>query len=113
VSDYQKNAITLNGDVIGEVTGDRVTGDGSIAYTAQNGIQVGFGASALIRRNTVSGNDYSPASDNACGLLFYQANGVELQANRLFANEVNVCDEGRGGNRVRGSHGPRDDRVHD
>jgi len=97
VSDYQKNGITLNGTVTGTVTGNVVTGDGPVTYIAQNGIQVGFGGSAFIRDNTVSGNYYTPESDTACGLLFFEANGVKQQANRLFANEVNLCNFGRGG----------------
>jgi parallel beta-helix repeat protein len=97
VSEYQKNGITVNGTVNGTVTGNTVTGAGPITYIAQNGIQVGFGGSALIRGNIVSGNYYTPASDTACGLLFYEATGVKQQANTLFANEVNLCNFGRGG----------------
>ena len=33
----------------------------------------------------------------ACGLLFFDANGVKQKSNVLFANEKNVCDFGRGG----------------
>ena len=97
VTDYQKNGITVNGNVNGTVTGNIVTGDGPITYIAQNGIQVGFGATALIRGNTVSGNYYSPTDTVACGLLFFDAAGVKQQANSLFANEVNLCNFGRGG----------------
>jgi parallel beta helix pectate lyase-like protein len=97
VSDYQKNGITLTGKVNGTVTNNTVTGDGPIDYIAQNGIQVGFGASALVRGNSVSGNYYTPTSWTACGLLFYEATGVKQQANTLFANEVNLCNFGRGG----------------
>ena len=96
-TDYQKSGIVVNGQVSGTVTGNTVTGDGPIAYIAQNGIQFGFGASGLIRGNTVSGNDYTPSSDVACGLLFFEANGVKQQANSLFANERNLCNFGRGG----------------
>ncbi len=97
VTDYQKNGITVNGNVNGTVTGNIVTGDGPITYIAQNGIQVGFGATALIRGNTVSGNYYTPTDTVACGLLFFEATGVKQQANSLFANEVNLCNFGRGG----------------
>jgi parallel beta helix pectate lyase-like protein len=97
VSDYQKNGITVNGAVSGTITGNTVTGDGPVSYIAQNGIQVGFGGSALLRGNTVSGNYYTPESDVACGILFFEASGVKQQANTLFANEVNLCNFGRGG----------------
>jgi len=101
VTDYQKNGITVNGNVNGTVTGNTVTGDGPITYIAQNGIQVGFGGTASIRGNTVSGNYYTPESDIACGLLFFEANGVKQQANTLFANEVNLCNFGRGGGKTK------------
>jgi hypothetical protein len=97
VSNYQKNGITLTGLINGTVIGNTVTGDGPINYIAQNGIQVGYGASALVRGNSVSGNNYTPTSYTACGLLFFEAAGVKQQANSLFANEVNLCNFGRGG----------------
>lgn len=87
----------VNGQVSGTIDRNVVTGDGPITYIAQNGIQVGFGASAVIRENTVSGNDYTPATYVACGLLFYQATGVKQKSNVLFDNEKNICNFGRGG----------------
>ncbi len=97
VSDYQKNGITANGNVAATITGNTVTGDGQIDYIAQNGIQVGFGATALIRGNTVTGNWYTPESFVACGLLYFEAEGVKQQANSLDENERNLCNFGRGG----------------
>ena len=100
VSDYQKNGITANGNVAAVITGNSVTGDGQVDYIAQNGIQVGFGATALVRSNTVTGNWYTPESFVACGLLFFEAEGVKQQANALDANERNLCNFGRGGGNV-------------
>lgn len=97
VSDYQKNGITANGNVAASITGNTVTGDGPVTYIAQNGIQIGFGATALIRENIVSGNAYTPTSFVACGLLYAEAAGVRQQANDVFANERNLCNFGRGG----------------
>lgn len=97
VSDYQKNGITANGSVAATISGNVVTGDGPITYIAQNGIQVGFGATAIVNSNSVSGNNYSPTSDVACGLLLYQADGVKASANNLFANERDNCNVGKGG----------------
>ena len=77
-----------------------VTGEGEVAYIAQNGIQISFGATALVKDNTVSGNWYTPTSYTACGLLFYQAEGVKQQSNNLFANEKNLCNVSRGGGNV-------------
>lgn len=96
VSDYQKNGITANGSVAATITGNVVTGDGPVNFIAQNGIQVGFGATAVVKSNTVSGNDYT-GPDVACGILLYQADGVKASANNAFANERDICNYGRGG----------------
>jgi hypothetical protein len=50
-----------------------------------------------MRGNSVSGNNYTPAGDVACGLLFFEAGGVRQQSNALFTNERNLCNFGRGG----------------
>jgi Right handed beta helix region len=97
VAGYQKNGITANGAVAATITNNTATGDGPISYIAQNGIQVGFGATAFVRGNSASGNDYSPSSDIACGLLLYQADGVKASNNALFANERDQCNFGKGG----------------
>jgi parallel beta-helix repeat protein len=98
VSHYQKNGITVrdNGSSA-TVKNNTVTGEGQINYIAQNGIQISFGASASVTGNSVSGNWYTPAGTTACGLLFFQAGGVKQSANNVFANEMNLCNAGRGG----------------
>ena len=101
VSDYQKNGVTVNGNVAATVAGNAVTGDGIVSYIAQNGIQVGFGATALVSGNAVSGNWYTAPSGlpefDACGLLLFEASGVKQKANQYAANEKNLCNAGRGG----------------
>ena len=100
VTHYQKNGITIRDDgTTASVEDNVVTGEGPVGYIAQNGIQISYGASALVRGNTVSGNWYTPATVTACGLLFYQADGVKQQANHLFDNQTNLCNAGRGGGR--------------
>jgi hypothetical protein len=96
-TDYQKTGILANGSVAATITGNTVTGDGPITYIAQNGIQVGFGATATVKGNTASANWYTPASDLACGLLIYQADGVNASSNNFFNNERNLCNFGKGG----------------
>ncbi|HEX3283996.1 MAG TPA: hypothetical protein VHT50_04870 [Mycobacterium sp.] len=111
VFNYQKNGITVSGvddngtvrpnpTTSASVLNNVVTGEGHVSYIAQNGIQISFGASGLVRGNTVSLNWYTPAGTEACGLLLYQANGVKQQMNNLFDNEVNFCNFGRGGGHV-------------
>ena len=103
VTDYQKTGIIANGSVNATITDNVVTGAGRIAYIAQNGIQVGYGATALVRGNAVSANWYTPTDTIACGLLLFDADGVKLQMNRLFNNEVNTCKFGRGGGSIKPS----------
>ena len=100
VSGYQKTGIVANGGVDAVITRNVVTGDGPVDYIAQNGIQVGFGATALISANTVSGNDYTPTSWFACGIIIVDADGVDArpQDNLLFDNEKDLCGYRRGGN---------------
>jgi predicted extracellular nuclease len=96
VTGYQKTGILANGSVDATILNNVVTGAGPVDYIAQNGIQVAFGGTGLVRDNTVSGNSYT-GPDVACGLLFFEADGVRQQANTLFANERDVCNFGRGG----------------
>lgn len=70
VTDYQKAGIVFGElGTTGEITDSSVIGAGPTAVTAQNGIQIGYGASANITGNTISGNYYSPATYSAAGIL--------------------------------------------
>jgi hypothetical protein len=107
VSTYQKNGITVSGKAAdgvsagpktsASVLNNVVTGQGPITYIAQNGIQISYGATATVKGNTVSGNNYTPTTYVACGLLLYQAGGVNASSNILFSNERNQCNFGKGG----------------
>jgi hypothetical protein len=103
VSSYQKTGILANGSVAATITGNTVTGAGPVGYIAQNGIQVGFGATATVKNNTVSGNSYT-GPDVACGLLLFQADGVKASSNNLFNNERDVCNFGKGGGKLNPSN---------
>ena len=64
VTNYGKNGITCN--EIGTacmISGNTVTGRGPVVLgdAAQNGIQIAWGATALVQGNTVSGNNYTPS----------------------------------------------------
>jgi hypothetical protein len=97
VTDYQKTGIIANGSVAATISGNVVTGAGPVNYIAQNGIQVGFGGTADIRGNTISGNAYTPADTVACGLLVFEADGVRTSKNTQFGNERDLCNFGKGG----------------
>ncbi len=67
---YQKGGIVANGVGVQVTVNDNVvTGDGHVTFIAMNGIQIGFGASAAVMRNTVSGNSYIgyPGDGSASG----------------------------------------------
>jgi hypothetical protein len=107
VTDYQKTGILVNGSVSATIRNNLVTGAGAITYIAQNGIQVGFGATASLVDNDVSRNNYTPPKVTACGLLIYKAGGVSgatksgisyvKAENDFHNNEQNICNFGKGG----------------
>src|SRR6266699_5881535 len=70
ISAYQKGGIVANGTgVQATISDNTVTGDGHVTFTAMNGIQIGYGASASVMRNRVSGNSYIgfPGDGSASG----------------------------------------------
>lgn len=74
ITDYQKGGVVGNrtGTTI-SVLNSTVTGVGPTIQIAANGIQVGFGAKGTITNNDVSGNDYTPSTAAATGILLFQA----------------------------------------
>lgn len=101
VDHYQKTGILVTTGSSAQVLDNTVAGLGDVDYIAQNGIQISYGATATVRGNTVSGNSYTPKSYVSCGILLYQADGVKTQMNKLFDNEINFCNFGRGGGNVK------------
>ena len=98
VSNYQKGGIVVNG--VGSaaiISGNQVIGQGAVNYIAQNGIQVGFGATASITGNTVTGNAYSGTNNaSSCGILVFGGWGypyvtdVSVVHNTLTNNDVGI-----------------------
>jgi len=63
IYNYQKGGIVANGHgTTADIKGNAVKGQGPVNYIAQNGIQVGYGASAKVMQNTVTGNSYTGAN---------------------------------------------------
>jgi hypothetical protein len=63
---YQKGGIVANGQgTQAAITDNIVTGDGHVHFIAQNGIQVGYGGSASVMRNSVSGNSFDGSGDGS------------------------------------------------
>jgi hypothetical protein len=101
VSLYQKGGIIVRGtNASADVLDNEVTGLGPVDFIAQNGIQVSFGGSAVVRDNIVSDNDYTPPGTTSCGILLFQASGAKVQQNTYFDDETNMCNFGKGGGNV-------------
>ena len=98
ITAYQKTGIVANGDTDATITENVVTGYGPQGYIAQNGIQIGFGATALVKRNEVSGNSYTGTSDDSGGILlvagpYYGSAysvGDQIMNNTLTNNDIGV-----------------------
>jgi hypothetical protein len=101
VGHYQKNGITVGGQVSITIKNNTVTGEGRVNYIAQNGIQVGYGATATVTGNDVSGNAYTgPNSASSAGILVVggecfgaglkYTTGLTLSKNTLTNNDVGV-----------------------
>jgi hypothetical protein len=71
ITNYQKGGITTAGSgASATITNNNVTGQGAVAWIAQNGIQVGYGAKATVTGNTVTGNAYTGAGlTSSAGIL--------------------------------------------
>jgi hypothetical protein len=90
VEGYQKNGITGNESGTNvNISGNNVVGQGPTNGAAENGIQIGFGASGNISFNSVTDNVWAPdtisdSGDAASGILAYAASHVSI-----FRNIVN------------------------
>lgn len=91
VINYQKAGILASGRVDLTIRDNHVTGAGPAGYIAQNGIQLGLGATGTVERNAVSANDATASSLVSCGLMVFEPDGVRAEGNRLVRNERNLC----------------------
>ena len=90
--DYQKNGITANGPTLTvNIYDNTVTGMGQTDTIAQNGIQIGWGATGTITGNTVSDHFYTPATYHATGILLYSAKSTTVSGNTLTNNQEGVA----------------------
>jgi hypothetical protein len=103
---YQKTGVLISGNVDAIVTRNVIRGVGPSTEIAQNGVQIGFGATGLISANQISGNNYTPNTFWACGIIIVDADGVDRKqqdnlfppTNDPFANEKDTCGFAKGGN---------------
>jgi nitrous oxidase accessory protein NosD len=101
VDDYQKNGITAN-ETGSNVTiqSNFVSGIGPTTGAAQNGIQVGFGATGMVDSNTVENNVWSPCVSVAdctatgTGILIFDSNNIRVLQNNVGTNQVGIFTNG-------------------
>ena len=101
IYNFQKNGITAN-EVRTRVSvhGNTVTGIGPTTGAAQNGVQVGFGATGEIIQNTVVNMIWSPCTDpNTCqavatNILIAETDGVDVRANIVSISQVGIFADG-------------------
>jgi Periplasmic copper-binding protein (NosD) len=102
VAGYQKNGITANdpGTYV-EISKNTVVGLGPTSGAAQNGIQIGFGATGKITQNFVSGNIWAQCVSLtnctlfATGILVEQSDDVVVRENSVGDNQVNIFTDGK------------------
>lgn len=111
IADYQKGGVVLSGSgLTADVENVTVTGAGQTSLTAQNGIQVSYGASGTVTGSTVSGNyctlansgdnctadpaGSDPNADGAAGILLYQAGSVEVGDSTVSNNQYGIWSVG-------------------
>jgi hypothetical protein len=87
VDDFQKTGVALSGnDLSVDLDSIAVIGHGPTAVTAQNGIQVGYGAGGTITDCSVTGIGYTGSGWVAGGMLFLNGNSVTVDGNCIITN---------------------------
>jgi parallel beta-helix repeat protein len=101
ITNYQKNGITVNGKVSATIKNNTVEGQGPVAWIAQNGIQIGYGAKVTVTGNNVSKNAYTGSNLASSGGILvvggecfgtglaYTVN-LSITKNTLTNNDVGV-----------------------
>jgi hypothetical protein len=114
VRSYQKNGITATGAATGagsqgpvmNISGNYIVGLGATAMNwqgvylsqgtaAENGVQVGFGASGKVTGNTVSDNIWgqdtsTDTGDAASGILVYASTGITVSGNGVNSSQFGI-----------------------
>jgi Right handed beta helix region len=101
VRNYQKNGITASGPgtsggPVVTITSNTVIGIGATTAIAQNGIQIGFGATGEANSNHVIDDIYinPPNCGSACygssGILIYASSGVIASSNTVESTQLGI-----------------------
>ena len=104
LTSYDKNGITCHGaGTTCAISDTTVTGVGPVTSIAQNGIEVGVGATATITGSTVSDNEYDSSGANASGILPFDDSGVSVTNTTLDDNDVDIAPYQDAGFTIAGS----------
>ena len=93
VKAYQKTGIVANGDVRVNVRDNEVVGIDLTNSIAQNGIQLGYGATGSVMKNSVDSNWYDGAKWTASGILIFEASDVIVQGNDVSNAQSGIVVE--------------------
>ncbi len=101
IDNYQKDGIEVdNTGSSAKIDHNAIIGKGPTSVIAQNGIQISRGATADVSYNFVAGNEYTPQTVLATGILLYQAGAVRVDHNTLSHNDIGIYDLGSQDNAV-------------
>ena len=93
VRGYQKNGITADetGTTV-TISGNSVVGAGPVD-TAQNSIQVGYGAKGRVENNIVADDDFNgdPSQGIATGILIFGSGGVTIRGNSVTNTQTGIA----------------------
>jgi hypothetical protein len=96
VHNYQKNGITAGGPGTGggpviTITGNTVVGIGATPAIAQNGIQIGYGATGKVTGNYVIDDIYTGSTFAASGILIYASAGITASNNSVASTQFGIA----------------------
>jgi hypothetical protein len=122
VTAYQKNGITCNdANTSCNLNSDIVTGIGQTTLTAQNGVQIAYGATGSVEDTEVSGDSYTGPSycpdENyfgsncyqATGMLAYDAKNITISDSQASFSDIGIWVGGDG--TLAGSYGVVNDDI--
>lgn len=90
VKNYNKNGITVNGKkAYGKILNNTVVGEIGPGW-ANNGIQIGFGATGFIKGNTVKNNIWIGEGWTATAILLYDTTGVQVVGNEIYKGQMGI-----------------------